>query len=182
MMKILGLSGSIRSGSYNTAILLAAKDLLPDDVEMDIHDLKHLPLYDDDLAEEEPPAPVKAFRHAIAAADALLIACPEYNYSFTGVLKNALDWAATFTLSNLLEQKTTAIMGASRTVFGTARAQLHLRQVLHASNANIIPKPEVYIRRAQDLISEDGIVEDQRTLEKIEWLLNALIMEMSANQ
>lgn len=182
MVKILGISGSLRKGSYNTSILRAAKDLLPDDVEMDIHDLRYLPLYNDDLAADGPPDTVKALRRAIASADGLLIACPEYNYSMTGVLKNALDWAGTFTLSNLLEQKPTAIMGASRTVFGTARAQLQLRQVLHASNANIIPKPEVYIRRAQDLITEDGMVEDQRTLDKIGWLLNALIMELASSK
>lgn len=181
-MKILGISGSLRKGSYNTSLLHAAKDLLPDDVIMVIHDLSHLPLYNDDVAAQDPPASVKTFRQAITDADGLLIACPEYNYSLTGVLKNALDWAGTFTLSNLLEQKTTAIMGASRTVFGTARAQLHLRQVLHASNANLIPKPEVYIRRAQDLLSDDGIVEDQRTLDKIGWLLNALIMEISTKK
>jgi len=181
-MKILGISGSIRDGSYNTAALMAAKSLLPEHIHMDIHSLRELPLYDDVLAAEDPPHPVNNFRNAIAAADALLIASPEYNYSMTGVLKNALDWAATFTISNVLDQKTIAILGASRTVFGTARAQLHLRQVLHAANARVIRKPEVYIRRAQDAIGDDGILHDQRTLEKIQSLLKALITDMMKEQ
>jgi chromate reductase, NAD(P)H dehydrogenase (quinone) len=178
-MKILGISGSLRTGSYNKAIILKASELLPENVEMSFHDLHQLPLYDDILAAENPPQSVLAFRQAIAQADGLLIASPEYNYTMTGVLKNALDWAATNTISNILSNKTVAIMGASRTVFGTVRAQNHLRQVLHAVNANVIRKPEVYIRRAQDLIMNDGDINDEKTVSKIKELVDALIEELS---
>jgi len=178
-MKILGISGSLRTGSYNKAIILKAREFLPQNVEIAIHELNQLPLYDDILATESPPESVLIFREAIAQSDGLLIASPEYNYSVTGVLKNALDWAATNTISNLLSDKTVAIMGASRSVFGTARAQLHLRQILHAANANVIRKPEVFIRRAQDLITDNGAITDEKTISKIKELLDALISELS---
>jgi len=137
-----------------------------------------LPLYDDDLAAAGPPLPVLEFRKQIEKSDGLLIASPEYNYSITGVLKNALDWAATNTLSNLLTNKVIAIMGASRTVFGTVRAQLHLRQILLAASAIVIQKPEVYIRRVQDLSFENGILKDERTLKKIQALLDAFLLRI----
>jgi len=180
-MNILGISGSIRTGSYNKAILLKAKELLPENVEMAIHDLNQLPLYDDTLAAENPPESVLAFRQAITQADGLLIASPEYNYSMTGVLKNALDWAATNTMSNILSDKTVAIMGASRTMFGSVRAQLHLRQVLHAVNAKVIRKPEVFISRAQDHITDDSIITDEKIISRIKDLVNTLIQEISGS-
>lgn len=178
-MKILGISGSLRAGSYNKAILLKASELLPGNVEMYVHDLHQLPLYDDVLAAENPPASVLAFREAIARSDGLLIASPEYNYTITGVLKNALDWAATNTISNLLSNKPIAIIGASRTIFGTVRAQIHLRQVLHAVNANVIRKPEVFISRAQDLITNDGVINDEKTISRIKELVHVLIREIT---
>jgi chromate reductase len=180
-MQILGISGSIRSGSYNRALLVAAAGLMPDGDHLVIEGLQKIPLYDDELAKEGPPGAVIAFREHIAQSDGLLIASPEYNYSISGVLKNALDWAGTDTLGNLLAEKITAIMGASRSIFGTVRAQLHLRQVLQAANANVIRKPEVYIPKAQDVITGDGTIHDERTLEKIRTLLEALIAELSAH-
>jgi len=174
MVKILGFSGSIRKNSYNSALLKTAKELLPDGCAMDIFSLRRIPLYDDDLARGELTKPAHAFRSAIDTADGLLIACPEYNYSISGVLKNALDWASTDTLSNLLAGKPTAIMGASRTIFGTARAQLHLRQVLTAANAPVVRKPEVFVLRAQNLFGKDGELTDLRTREKMQALLSAL--------
>lgn len=180
-MQILGISGSIRSGSYNRALLSAAAGLMPDGHHLVIDRLHQIPLYDDDLAKEGPPQAVIAFREHIAQSDGLLIASPEYNYSISGVLKNALDWAGTHTLGNLLADKTIAIMGASRTIFGTVRAQLHLRQVLQATSAIVVRKPEVYIPKVQDLVTEDGTIHDERTLEKIRALLEALIAELSAH-
>jgi len=177
-MIILGVSGSIRENSYNSAILRTAKNLLPEEYAMTIYKLDELPLYNDDLAASGPPLPVIEFRKHIANSDGLLIASPEYNYSITGVLKNALDWAATNTLSNLLTNKVIAIMGASRTVFGTVRAQLHLRQILLAASAIVIQKPEVYIRRVQDLSFENGILKDERTLKIIQAVLDAFLLRI----
>ena len=176
-MKILGIPGSIRKRSYNRALLEAAITLLPPNVTMEIHDLSLLPLYNDDLAAQKPPNSVLSFRDHIKTSNSLWIASPEYNYSITGVLKNALDWAATNTISNLLVNKTVAIMGASRSNFGTVRSQLHLRQILFAAGAHVIQKPEVHIRRAQDLVSAHGAFKDERTLIKIRALLDAIILD-----
>ncbi len=179
MTQILGISGSLRKASYNTAILHTASDLLPDGVFMKIFDLSPLPLYNDDLAKDDIPAPVNDFRNNIKQSGGLLIASPEYNYSLTSVLKNAIDWASTDTLGNLLAEKPTAIMGASPSVFGTTRGQLHLRQILHAANANVVRRPEIAIRRAQTVIDEHGNVNDDYAINKIRSLLAALTDEIN---
>lgn len=175
MTQILGISGSLRKASYNTSLLRAASNLVPDGISIEIFDLSPLPLYNDDLAKDNLPSAVNDFRNSIKRSDGILIASPEYNYSFTGVLKNALDWVSTDTLGNLLTGKPIAIMGASRSVFGTARGQLHLRQVLIAADANVVQRPEIYIRRAQTMIDERGNLINNHTLEKIQLLLAALI-------
>ena len=175
MTQILGISGSLRKASYNTSLLRTASDLIPDDNSIKIFDLNPLPLYNDDLAKDNLPSAVNNFRNSIKRSGGVLIASPEYNYSFTGVLKNALDWASTDTLGNLLTGKPIAIMGASRSVFGTARSQLHLRQVLLAADAKVIQRPEIYIRRAQTVIDEHGNLSDDYAREKIQSLLAALI-------
>ena len=174
MTHILGISGSLRKASYNTALLRAASGLVPDGFSIQIFNLSPLPLYNDDLAKDDIPAPVNDFRNSIKQSDGLLIASPEYNYSLTGVLKNAIDWASTDTLGNLLAGKPTAIMGASPSVFGTTRSQLHLRQILHAANANVIRRPEIAIRRAQTVIDEHGKLNDDYASGKIRSLLAAL--------
>ncbi len=178
MTQILGISGSLRKASYNTALLRAAYNLVPDCVSMQIFDLSPLPLYNDDLAQDGIPAPVNEFRNSIKQSDGLLIASPEYNYSLTSVLKNAIDWASTDTLGNLLAGKPTAIMGASPSVFGTTRGQMHLRQILHAANANVLRRPEITIRHAQTVIDEHGNLNDSYTSNKIRSLLGALTDEI----
>ena len=175
MTQILGISGSLRKASYNTSLLRTASGLAPDGVSIQIFDLSLLPFYNDDLAKDYVPSAVNDFRNSIKQSGGILIASPEYNYSFTGVLKNALDWASTDTLGNLLTGKPIAVMGASRSVFGTARGQLHLRQVLIAADANVVQRPEIYIRRAQTVIDEHGNLSDDYAREKIQSLLDALI-------
>jgi len=173
--QILGISGSLRKASYNTSLLRTASGLTPDGISIQVFDLSPLPLYNDDLAKDDLPSAVIDFRNNIKQSGGILIASPEYNYSFTGVLKNAIDWASTDTLGNILAGKPTAIMGASPSVFGTARSQLHLRQVLIAANTNIIQRPEIYVRRAQTMIDEHGNLNNDYTREIIQSLLNALI-------
>ena len=182
MIHILGISGSLRKASYNTALLRAASALVPDGISIQIFDLNPLPLYNDNLAKDGIPAPVNDFRNSIKQSDGLLIASPEYNYSLTGVLKNALDWASTDTLGNLLAGKPTAIMGASPSVFGTTRGQLHLRQILHAANANVIRRPEIAIRRAQTVIDEHGNLDDDYASKKIRSLLDTLTDEIKTTK
>lgn len=182
MTQILGISGSLRKGSYNTSLLRTASELLPDSISIQIFDLSPLPLYNDDLAKDNLPSAVNDFRSSIKRSGGILIASPEYNYSITGVLKNALDWASTDTLGNLLTGKPTAIMGASPSVFGTARGQLHLRQVLIAADANVIQRPEIYVRRAQTMIDEHGNLINEHAREKIQSLLATLIDRIKATE
>ncbi|HRT92242.1 MAG TPA: NAD(P)H-dependent oxidoreductase, partial [Anaerolineaceae bacterium] len=153
-LHVLGISGSLRVDSYNTALLRAAAELLPPGMTLEITDLAGIPLFNQD--EENPfPEEVARLRARIAAADALLFATPEYNSSISGVLKNALDWASRAP-DMPLAGKPAALMGASTGVFGTARAQLHLRQVLAHLGALVLTKPEVMVMRAADAFDEQG--------------------------
>ena len=117
MTSLIGFSGSLRKDSYNTTLLRTGSKLLPEGTSLHIYSLSQLPLYNDDLALNNTNPHVPSFRESIEKADGILIASPEYNYSFSGVLKNALDWASTDTLGNVLMGKPTAIMGASRSIF-----------------------------------------------------------------
>ena len=130
-MKILGISGSLRRDSYNSALLRAAAELLPDDFELEIWEgLKAVPPYDQDDDTAEAPAAVAELRAAFAGADAVLIATPEYNASVPGHLKNALDWVSRPVATNPLRNKPAAVVGASTGAFGAVWAQAELRKVL----------------------------------------------------
>ena len=129
-MRILGISGSLRSGSQNTSLLRAAAELAPDGVELEIYDgLKDIPPYSEDDDIEPAPAAVAAFREAIAAADVVLISTPEYNSSIPGVLKNALDWSSRPYATNPFRNKPVAVFGSTHGAFGAAWAQADLRKV-----------------------------------------------------
>jgi chromate reductase, NAD(P)H dehydrogenase (quinone) len=174
-LTILGFSGSLRQGSYNTAILKAAQKMVPTEAKLDIFDLNGIPLFSQDL-ENKPAEKVAEFKAAIRSADALLIATPEYNYSMPGVLKNALDSASRPYGDNALDGKPVAIMGASIGMLGTARAQYHLRQSCVFLNMYPLNQPEVIIPFAQDKFDNTGRLTDQKTREKIAELVRALIM------
>jgi chromate reductase len=171
-MKILGISGSLRKNSYNTAALRAAQELLPQGVTLELFDLSPIPMYNEDI-EPFPPA-VQALREHIAAADALLIATPEYNHSISGVLKNALDWASCAP-DPPCENKPVAILGASTGRFGTLRAQLHLREICAALDMLVLPKPELFITQAREKFGAHGQLLDRETRERLRALLEALI-------
>lgn len=171
-MKILGISGSLRKASYNTAALRAAQELLPQGVTLEICDLSPLPMYNEDI-EPFPPV-VKAFREHIAHSDALLIATPEYNHSISGALKNALDWASC-TPDPPCENKPVAIFGVSTGRFGTLRAQIHLREICSALDMLVLPKPELYIALAREKFDAQGHLTDAQTRERLRALLGALI-------
>jgi chromate reductase len=126
-LSILGFAGSLRQGSYNRALLRAAQEMVPSEARLEIFDLAGIPFFNQDL-ENQPLERVNEFKASIRAADALLIATPEYNYSMPGVLKNALDSASRPYGDNALDGKPVAILGASIGMLGTARAQYHLRQ------------------------------------------------------
>jgi len=128
-VNILGFAGSLRKGSYNKALLRAALELVPRDTRLEIFDLEGIPPFNQDL-ENQPSEKVKEFKAKIRAADAILIATPEYNYSIPGVLKNAIDCASRPYGDNAFEHKPVAIMGASPGMIGTARGQYHLRTAM----------------------------------------------------
>jgi chromate reductase len=171
-LHILGISGSLRRRSYNTALLETAAQLLPPGSTLEIFDLSPLPIYHQDDEKPFPPA-VEDFRNRLALADALLIASPEYNASITGALKNAIDWASR-PPSQPLSGKPAAIMGASPGNFGTLRAQLHLRQILTHVGALTLPKPEVLIARAGQVFAPDGELVDETARGFLRDLLVAL--------
>lgn len=174
LITILGFAGSLRKGSYNKALLRAAVELKPKDAELEIFNIDGIPLFNQDL-EAHVPEKVKDFKTKIRAADAILIATPEYNYSMPGVLKNAIDWASRPYGDNSFEDKPVAIMGASPGGFGTARAQYHLRQICVFLNMHTVNKPEVFVAFAHTKIDENGRVMDEETRERIKQLLESLV-------
>jgi chromate reductase len=174
-LSILGFAGSLRQGSYNRALLRAAQEMVPSDARLEIFDLAGIPFFNQDL-ENQPVQKVKEFKASIRAADALLIATPEYNYSMPGVLKNALDIASRPYGDNALDGKPVAIMGASMGMLGTARAQYHLRQSCVFLNMYPLNRPEVMVPFAQEKIDDKGRLTDTTTRGKILELLEALII------
>jgi chromate reductase, NAD(P)H dehydrogenase (quinone) len=170
---ILGISGSLRRASYNTALLRVAAEVLPEDVTYEIFDLAALPFYNQD-DEADLPQPVRAFKERIQVADALLIASPEYNYSFTGVLKNAIDWASRPRNESSLTGKPIAIIGAGGR-FGTVRSQLHLRQVLVETNSLTLNKPELMVTMPWEKFDKEGQLTDEATRKQLGELLAALV-------
>lgn len=174
-LSILGFAGSLRQGSYNRAILRAAQEMVPNEAKLEIFDLEGIPPFNQDL-EKQPTEKVKEFKAAIRAADALLIATPEYNYSMPGVLKNALDSASRPYGDNALDGKPVAIMGASMGMLGTARAQYHLRQSCVFLNMYPMNRPELMVAVAQEKIDDQGRLTDPTTRKKIAELLEALIV------
>jgi chromate reductase len=173
-MTILGLSGSLRAGSFNTNLLRAARDLAPSGVAIDIANIGRLPLYNEDVRLAGYPPDVADFRAAIAAADALLVATPEYNHSVPGVLKNAIDWASR-PPDAPLAGKPAAIMGASGGLGGTIRAQHHLRQTFVSVNVLAINRPEVVVREAAKKFDADGNLTDEDTRQHVARLVEALV-------
>jgi chromate reductase len=172
--KILGFAGSLRKGSYNRALLRAALELVPEGVVLEMFDLEGIPPFNQDL-ENEPAEKVREFKAKIKAADAILIATPEYNYSIPGVLKNAIDCASRPYGDNAFEHKPVAVMGASPGMIGTARAQYHLRQCFVFLSCFALNHPEVMVPFAQEKIDKDGRVIDQKTRELIRQLLESLV-------
>lgn len=170
---VLAFSGSLRKASFNTSLLREAATLLPEGMRLDLFDLTPLPFYNGDVEAAGMPEPVREFRARIAEADALLMACPEYNYSVTGALKNAIDWASRGGQDSPFHNKPVAMLGAGGQS-GTMRAQFHLRQILVHSNALVLNKPEVYVMRAREKFSSDGRLTDEAVRDQIRALLVAL--------
>jgi chromate reductase len=172
-LTVLGIAGSLRRDSFNRGLIRAAQELAPDGMTIDTIDLLAIPPYNFDT-EGTLPAPVAALKARIRAADAVLIATPEYNFSVPGILKNAIDWAARPYGDSAWEAKPVALMGASVSSIGTARAQYHLRQTLTALNCYTLNRPEVLIGAASQKFDSAGNLTDPKSRELIARLLTAL--------
>ena len=173
-LKVLGFAGSLRTGSYNKALLRAAENFIPEDVNLEIFDIDGIPAFNQDV-EKDMPNKVKDFKSKIREADAILIATPEYNYSVPGVLKNAIDWASRPYGDNPFDGKPVAIMSASIGMLGGARAQYHLRQMFVFLNMFPINGPEVIVTFAQDKFDTQGKLIDESTQMFLRQLIQNLI-------
>ena len=170
-LKLLGICGSLRRQSTNAGLLRAAMAELPEGVSMAIADLSEVPFYNADLSTK--PAAVDKLLAQVAAADALVLACPEYNYSIAPALKNALDWASREPNNALLAGKPAAILGAGGGM-GTSRAQYHLRQVCVFLDLHPLNKPEVFANAFAGAFDADGNLTDARLIQQVAAQMQAL--------
>lgn len=170
-IRVLGISGSLRAKSCNTGLLRSASSVLPEGMEINFANLIDLPFYNADLADR--PASVQTFFDQLQQADALLLACPEYNYSLAPALKNALDWASRYPDNALLAGKPVAICGAGGGM-GTARAQYHLRQVCVFLDLHPLNKPEVFASAFAGGFDAEGNVTDEKIRSNLAAQMQAL--------
>jgi chromate reductase len=178
-IKILGIAGSLRVQSYNRAALRAAQALVPPGVKLDVFELDGIPPYNQD-EERKPPQKVVDLKARIRAADAVLLATPEYNYSIPGVLKNAIDWASRPYGDSAWDGKPVAVMSASVGVFGGVRAQYHLRQCFVFLNMDAVLQPEVAIGNAPQKFDARGDLTDSTSRQLIAQLLQNLAAKARA--
>ena len=173
MLRVLGIAGSLRQGSYNRALLRAAIELAPPELEIRAFErIGELPLYDGDLEGRGVPEPVAALKTAMREADGILIATPEYNHSIPGVLKNAIDWASRPAGQSAYDGKPIGIVGATPGRGATIRAQAALRQSLGA-DAHLLGKPEVLIAQAAGKFDSEGRLTDEPTVRVLRAFLAA---------
>jgi chromate reductase, NAD(P)H dehydrogenase (quinone) len=180
-IRILGISGSLRSGSHNTSLLRAAALSLPPGVELELYDgLAELPHYNEDVDVEPTPAPAARLRSSIAAADGLLIATPEYNGSIPGVLKNAIDWASRPFPDNALKGKPVAVIGASTGLFGAVWAQAEVRKALQIAGADVL-EGEVPVGQAHVAFTGEGRLAEPEIQSALDELVGVLSARAAAS-
>jgi chromate reductase, NAD(P)H dehydrogenase (quinone) len=178
MRTILGVSGSLRRDSWNTKLLQAGAELLPPGFKLEIYEgLKAIPPYDEDDDREPAPAAAADFRAAIAGAEGLLFATPEYNSSVPGQLKNAIDWASRPLATNPIRNKPVAVVGASTGAFGAVWSQAELRKVLAATGARVVDG-EVALGHAPTRFDEDGRLADNQIREELQEVISTLATEI----
>jgi chromate reductase len=160
LVQLIGMSGSLRSGSYSNAVLETLREKFSGRVEIVIWDLGTIPLYNQDFEGEKRPAPVKALLSAIAESDGLVLCAPEFNHSIPGVLKNALDWASRPAFTSVMAYKPVAIMATSRGALGGARCLEHLRVALESMLSRVALAREVIITSSADKIRDERLVDE----------------------
>jgi chromate reductase len=180
-VKILAVSGSLRRGSHNTKLLRAAAELVDDDIVFELCEgLKALPPYDEEDDAERAPAAVADFRAAIAGADAVLFATPEYNSSVPGQLKNALDWVSRPLATSPLRNKPVAVVGASTGAFGAVWSQAELRKILGSIGARVVDG-EVAVGHAHERFDEQGRLADDDVRGQLAELVGELVSVAAAS-
>jgi chromate reductase, NAD(P)H dehydrogenase (quinone) len=172
-IKLLGISGSLRTQSYNSGALSVVGAVLPEDMEFDVASLSDLPFYNADVEQRGFPAAVESFRRSVAAADALIFAVPEYNFSVPGVLKNALEWLSR-PPNPPTNGKPCAMFGASVSPLGTARGQFHFRHICVSLNMIAVNAPHVDITNAKTKFDAQGRLTDQASIDLIRQLVGEL--------
>ena len=179
-MRILGVSGSLRDGSFNTSLLRAAAKAAPDGVELELWEgLAELPLYAGDLDGDDAPESVRRLREAWGEADSILFATPEYNGSVPGGLKNAIDWASRPVRAGALNNKTVAVIGASTGQFGALWAQQDLKRILGTTGARVVGT-EIPVGRAHERFDNEGRLVDGELFEQLRLHLTTLAAEAVA--
>lgn len=160
-MNILGISGSLRAGSYNTSLIRAAADVAPDGVSVSLHEgLSAIPPYNEDEKQQSIPDAVTRLAEAVVASDAVLMSTPEYNYGVPGVLKNAIDWLSR-TTPQPFKDKPMGIVGAAMGALGTARAQYDLRRYFIFLEGLVLNRPEVFVGAAHQKFDDAGKLTDE---------------------
>lgn len=172
-LSILAFAGSLRRDSYNRALLRAAAERAPDGMAIDVFDLAQVPLYNGDVEAEGDPEAVARLKQAIAAADGVLMATPEYNHGVPAVMKNAVDWASRPPRSAPLGGKPVGIIGASPGITGSARGQSQLRQAFEFTNSYCMPQPELLVFKAHEKFDPEGRLTDAATGEHLSRYLTA---------
>jgi chromate reductase, NAD(P)H dehydrogenase (quinone) len=161
--RIAAFAGSLRRGSFNRALIHAAQELAPDSMTIEPVEIGELPFYNADVEAEGDPPSVTAFKAALGQADGILIATPEYNDGIPAVLTNAIAWGSRLPGRSPLIGKPVAVMGASPSQIGTARAQLHLRQLLGHVQARALPPPELLVAKAHERFDAELRLKDEGT-------------------
>ena len=184
--RIVAFGGSLRRRSFNRALLQAARQLSPEGMLIEPIEVGELPFYNADVEEEGDPASVTTFKRTLREADGVLIAAPEYNDGIPAVLTNAIDWGSRFPGRSPLAGKPVALMGASPSQVGTARAQLHLRQLLSHVHARTLPPPELLVARAHEKFDSNLQLTDEATRRVLRALLERfaswIAREQAANE
>jgi chromate reductase, NAD(P)H dehydrogenase (quinone) len=171
-VKIVGISGSLRRASFNSAALRAAQELAPAGMTIDIFDISAIQLYNEDVRAQGFPPVVADLRARIKAADGVLLATPEYNYATSGAMKNVIDWVSR-PPEQPFDGKPIALIGASAGALGTARAQYNVRQMFIFLNAHMMNRPEVFIGGAASKFDAEGKLTDQATRDFLAAMLAA---------
>lgn len=180
---VLTLAGSLRSGSYNRLLLNAAAQLAPQSLSLSqFDDLASVPLFNEDLEARGLPPAVDSLCRSVRAADALLIATPEYNQSIPGVLKNAIDWLSRPSAKEVLEGKLVGVVGVTVGQWGTRFAQAALRHVLFATESLIVPGTGLYLRDAARLFDAEGQLRDAAAREALSRYLSEFASALQASR